>query len=425
MREQDKSNQSLIRKCLVVAGRNLQRAISGDLSPVRKSREKRIIDNLLGNELELFQKMDLMIEQPGEIKVNPDLTTFLDGPDGLGGYADVYAREEYMAPGTKLEMDLERRIIKRHLLSILSSDYLNNLRDTNKPLVIVEGGAGPDLRTFETVCNVLSERKADLGNIPIKIVITDISRRMAAITTSKMRTSALIDPDLNIETAVLAADVFELLEKLSDDSLTYALLPFGVLSFGLDGKDPRQILEIINGKLIQGGGTLTTVYHSDWLNYSNQLKGIVRKLGNNDSEPLHIKDFAPFVIDIKDGKMQVADGLAFNCRTFYPEELVEIIQSAGLTVDQSVCTPTGWAYWPKELLAKVIGGRIYPEGCPMVPPSNLMDLAKQRVLDLVAQKEGGNNQLSQQLSVLIPDGYEVQNFPAPYITITAQKPINN
>ena len=245
---------------------------------------------------------------------------------------------------------------------------------------------------------------------------------MAAITTSKLRTSELIDPELNIKTAVVAADVFDLLGKLREGSLTYALLPFGVLSFGLDGKNPTQILETINEKLIQGGGILTTAYHSDWLNYSNQLKGIVRQLGNNNSESLSIKDLAPFVIDIKDGKMQVADGLAFNCRTFYPEQLVEIIQSAGLTVDQSVCTPTGWAYWPKELLTKVVEGRIYPEGCPMVPPSNLMDLAKQRVLDVVAQKKGGDIDLLQRLSTLIPNGYQIQNYPAPYITITAKKP---
>jgi hypothetical protein len=299
------------------------------------------------------------------------------------------------------------------------------LKTTRKPLVIVEGGAGPDLRTFETVCDVLSERKADLGSIPIKIVIADISRRMAAITASKTRTSALIDPDLNVETAVLAADVFELLEKLPDNSLTYALLPFGVLSFGLDGKDSRRILETINRKLIQGGGMLTTVYHSGWLDYLNKLKEIITQLNNNDDEPLHIKDLAPFVIDIRNGKMQVADGLAFNCRTFSPEELVEIIKKAGLTVDQSVCSPAGWAYWPKELLARVVEGRICPEGCPTTPPPNLMDLAKQKVLGLVAQKKGGDNQLLQRLSALIPGGYEVQNFPAPYITITAQKPVNN
>lgn len=402
---------------LIVAGRNLQRAVLGDLSPNRKSGEKRAMDNLLANELELFQNMSLTSTPLGEIKVNPSLTAFLDGQDGLGGYADVYAQEEYLAPGTKLEMDLERRIIKQNLLSVLTPDYLGKLKKAQKPLVIIEGGAGPDLRTFETVCGVIAEKKSDLGNIPIKIVITDISRRMAAITASKMRTSTLIDPGLNLETAVLAADVFELLENLPNDSLTYALLPFGVLSFGLDGKNPKQILATINQKLISGGGMLTTVYHSDWLHYSNQLKGIVKRLNLN----LPIKDLAPFVIDIKDGQMQVAEGLAFSCRTFSPQELSEMIQTAGLTITDCLNSPSGWAYWPKDLLAKVVDGKIYPQGCPVIPPPNLMDLVKQRILELVIPKEGGDQNSVPELSNLIPNGQDISKYPAPYITITAKK----
>jgi hypothetical protein len=334
----------LKRECLVIAGRNLQRAVFEELDPNRKSREKLIMNRLLNHELSLFYQMGLTNKQLNEITVNPDLITFLDGPNGLGGYADIYAQEEYMAPGTKLEMDLERRFIAEHLLSTLTPDYLKKLKATGKPLVIIEGGAGPDLRTFETVCHAISKRKVDLKDIPIKIVITDISRRMAAITTSKLRTSTFIDPELDIETAVLAADVFELLEKIPDGTLTYVLMPFGVLSFGLDEKNPKQIVETIDRKLIDEGGMLATVYHSGWLDYSRKLKEIVTQLGNNDNKSLLVKDLAPFVIDIKDGRMRVAEGLAFNCKTFDPQELELMIKNAGLFIDDSVSTPAGWAY---------------------------------------------------------------------------------
>lgn len=418
MKEHEILNRS--RQSRIVAGRNIQRAIFGDLILPKKNQETRVINNMLDTERALFYQMRLTNEQLGEIKVNPDLTTFLDGQDGMGGYADTYAQQEYMAPGTKLEMDIERRIIQQHLLSILTPDYLQSLRRIDKPLVITEGGAGPDLRTFEIVCKSLSEKKADLIDIPIKIIITDISKRMAAITASKIQSSMIIDADLNIESAVIAADVFELLEKLSGESLSYALLPFGVLSFGLNGKDPHQILETINKKLIRGGGTLITVYHSGWLDYLNQLNKIINQSGNHNNNSLQIKDLVPFVIDIKNNKMQVADGLAFNCRTFYPQQLVNIVQSSGLAVDEPVCTPAGWAYWPKEILTKAVEGRIYPQGCPVTPPPYLMDIAKQKVLDKVVQTEGGDK-LLQQLSCLIPDGDQITKYPAPYITLTAKK----
>lgn len=100
----------LKREAQIVAGRNAQRGISSDLSPAKKLQEKRVMDRLLDHEQILFSRMNLIDCPLGEITVNPDLTTFLDGSDGLGGYADIYAREEYLAPGTKLEMDLKKEL---------------------------------------------------------------------------------------------------------------------------------------------------------------------------------------------------------------------------------------------------------------------------------------------------------------------------
>jgi len=369
-----------------------------------------------------LRQWGLAYQLPGDIKVNPALTAFLDGGDGLGGYADVYAYEEYTAPGTKLEMELERRIIKQHLSTILSIDFIKRLKDNNLPLVIVEGGAGPDLRTYETVSMVLSEKKRNLMGVPIRIVITDISKRMAALTSSKLRRSSLVDPELNVSTAVLAADVFELIENLQDNLLTYALLPFGVLSFGLDSKEPGEVVRTVQNKLLAGGGMLATVYHSDWVDYSNRLKKIVYQLNMGGGESLRLGDLAPFVIDIKDGKMQVADGLAFNCQTFKPEDFVALVENAGFKILDNINSPAGWAYWPKDLLNRAVHGRVFPEGCPLVPPPYLMDRVKKQILNLI-EKKRGDTVLLRQLTSLIPDGKTILEYAAPYITLTAKKPV--
>ena len=409
------------RLALIISGRNAQRAISGDLTPGRISGERWAMDRLLDSELTKFNQMRLTNQGIGPINVNPQLTTFLDGSDGLGGYADSYAYREYMEPGTKLEMSLESNIIKRHLSSLLTPDYLQCLKKNGKPLVIVEGGAGPDLRTFQAVCDVLRTKKELVNNTPVKVVITDISKRMAAITASKIHMSqGLIDPDIDVQTAVLAADVFEFLEILPKDSLTYALLPFGVLSFGLDGKDLEQTLEGVSGKLINGGGMLTTVYHSGWVDHSNNLREMVEQLIDSGGR-IDIKELSPFIIDIRNGAMQVGGGLAFNCRTFLPQELADIIGRAGLKADEPACMPAGWSHWSKGSLVKVVEGRMYPEGCPTIPSPNLMNLAKREVLDLVSNS-GGNNSLVNKLATLIPSGDQINNYPAPYVTITAQKP---
>lgn len=405
----------------VVAGRNRQRMM-GELTPPRITRERALMEEILAREYRLFQEMELIKEPLEEIQINPDLTTFLDGKDGRGGYADYYAEREYREPGTKLEMDLERREIQRHLLTVLTHEYIEGLKRNDNPLVLIEGGAGPDLRTFETACSVLSERKKELQGIPIKIVITDISERMAAITAGKIRTSSnLVDVSLDIKTAVLAADVFELLAKLPEDKLSYALLPFGVLSFGLDGKNPQQILKMVHGKLTRGGRFLTTVYNSKWRSYTDKLENAVGQI-NSCGGNLNIDSLNPFVIRILDGKMQVGGGLAFNCRTFSIEELSQIVHSTGLKVDSCISTPQGWAYWPNELLARVVGTRVWPEGYPIIPAPSEMNLAKNYLLELV-QNGGGNNQLQlvNQLACAIPNGDQILDHPAPYITLTARK----
>ncbi|MBU1084978.1 MAG: hypothetical protein ABIJ43_00075 [Candidatus Beckwithbacteria bacterium] len=397
----------------VVDGRNRQR-VFGDLSLQRTEREKALMTGILLNEQQSLINMGLISESLDEITVNPDLTTFLDGVNGLGGYADNYAEREYLEPGTRLEMDLERREIRKHLLSILTPGHISKLRIENKPLIIVEGGAGPDLRTFEAVCAVLSERKDELQGISIQVVITDISKRMAAITASKIRTSSnLIDRDLNIETAVLAADVFELIDKLPENVLSYALLPFGVLSFGLDGKKPQEIMTRLNTKLVKGGGALVTVYNSDWRNYTARLENEVEEVNCNGGK-LKVNDLNPFVIRILDNQMQVADGLAFYCKTFLMSELFELMDSTNYQIDSCKTTPQGWAYWPTKLLRKAIETRVWPEGCSLTPTPSEMNLAKKYLLELVRDKDG-------RLAELIPGGSQISEYPAPYITLTAKK----
>ena len=180
-----------IRPYKVINGRNIQRALLGGLDPARAESEKNTMERVLVSESRLLDAMNLVQAPLAEVIVNPNLTIFLDGSDGLGGYADVYAKSEWQEPGTRIEMEQEKEIMREHLSKTLNFPYLEALREEGKPLVIIEGGAGPDLRTFSTVTNVLASKAEELQGIPIQMVHVDISKRMAAITIAKARTSGI------------------------------------------------------------------------------------------------------------------------------------------------------------------------------------------------------------------------------------------
>ena len=112
--------------------------------------------------------------------------------------------------------------------------------------------------------------------------------------------------------------------------------------------------------------------------------------------------------------MQVDGGLPFYCKTFIPSELVELMGVASYQVDSCKTTPQGWAYWPTELLRKAVETRVWPEGCPLIPTPSEMDMAKEYLLNLL----GSNNE---ELAGTIPDGNQILEYPAPYITLTATK----
>lgn len=427
------NKEAEMRPYSVINGRNVQRAVLGGLDSYRARAEQQTMERVLSNERRRLDSMNLVQAPLAEVEVNPNLTIFLDGPDGLGGYADVYAKSEWHEPGTQIEMEQEKALIKSHLSSILNPEYIERLKRDKKPLVIVEGGAGPDLRTFGTVTGVLASKAQELVGIPIQMVHVDISKRMAAITIAKARTSGIPEElqrlGLQTDIAICHADVFDVLEKVPDESLTYALLPFGVLSFGLDGKNPSAIMEGINRKLRAGGGTLATIYNTAWRGYTEILEHSVDQinLGRDiNEEKIKTGDLNPFVIRILDGKMQVGGGLEFNCTTFSPDELATLVGSSGLTVDSSSVTPQGWAYWPDTLLNAVVRSNVYPNGLPTLPPKHLMDKAKGIVLDKV-MKAGGNRNpvIMENLSKAIPDGKNIADAPAPYITIAAHKNKSN
>lgn len=422
--------ESEMRPYSVINGRNIQRALLGGLDPYRAKAEHQTMKRVLAKERRLLDAMNLVCEPLAEIvEVNPNLTTFLDGADGLGGYADVYAKSEWQEPGTRIEMEQERTIIKAHLSRILNPEYIEELRRGSRPLVIVEGGAGPDLRTIGAVTDVLASKANELQGVSIKMVHVDISKRMAAITIAKVRTSGipekLTDLGLQAEIAICHADVFDVLEKVRDSSLTYALLPFGVLSFGLDGKNPSKIMEVIRKKLRPTGGTLATVYNTAWRGYTELLEHAVEQinLGRDVAEEkIKIGDLNPFVIRILDGKMQVGGGLEFNCTTFTPDNLTRLVESAGLWVNSCSVTPQGWAYWPDSLLNTIVRGNVFPNGLPTTPPPHLMDKVKGIVLDTVRKAgEYRNPSIIDSLESAIPNGNDVAKAPAPYITITARK----
>lgn len=403
---------------------NRQRSLHGELDDASALIERGIIERVLEREGSLLGRMALLQTPLSGVDVNPDLTIFLDGTDGMGGYADSYAEREWEEPGTRLEMLEEKRIMREHMLQVLSPEYIAELKEQGKPLVIIEGGAGPDLRTIGTVADVLEARVTDLQGIPIKLIHVDISERMAAITAAKARTSGvpekLTDLGLEIETAICHADVFDVLEKIPDDSLSYALLPFGVLSFGLDGKDPSQILENVRSKLRRGGGTLATVYNSEWRDYTDVLESAINCANENinGAKPIEVGDLNPFVIQILDGKLQVGGGLAFNCTTFTADELTGLVSAAGLTVDSRHITPPGWAYWPEHLLQQEAAHGNPPSS----PPEALMDMAKRTVLDILeGAVKNRRAEPIQKLRDAIPDGNKVAGSPAPYITMTARK----
>ena len=78
----------------------------------------------------------------------------------------MYAKSEWQEPGTRIEMEQEKEIMYDHLSKTLSVPYLEELRREKKPLVIIEGGAGPDLRTISTVSDVLVSKSEELQGIP-------------------------------------------------------------------------------------------------------------------------------------------------------------------------------------------------------------------------------------------------------------------
>lgn len=418
-----------IRPYKVINGRNTQRALLGGLDFARAKSEKSAMERVLLNERRLLDSMNLVTEPLSEVAVNPNLTIFLDGPDGLGGYADVYAKSEWQEPGTRIEMEQEKEIMRDHLSRTLNAPYLEELRREEKPLVIIEGGAGPDLRTIGAVSDVLVLKAEELQGIPIQMVHVDISKRMAAITIAKVRTSGipekLTDLGLKADIAICHADVFDLLEKIPDNILTYALLPFGVLSFGLDGKNPSKILENIKIKLRKGGGTLATIYNTKWRDYTDVLEYTVKQINcSKDDAEQKIKtgDLNPFVIRILDGKMEVGGGLAFNCRTYTTTELIQLVNTSGLNLGACSVTPQGWAYWPEHLLNAIVKGNVFPNGLPNIPPNYLMDKAKDLVLDIIRKAgKAVDSSVINQLEKIIPDGKDMLQAPAPYITITAQK----
>ena len=419
-----------LRPYKVIDGRNTQRALLGGLDSSRAKAEQRVMEKVLASERRLLDAMGLLQSPLADVAVNPNLTIFLDGPDGFGGYADVYAKSEWQEPGTRIEMEQEKEIMRDHLSKILSAPYLEDLKKEGKPLVIIEGGAGPDLRTIGTVTDVLASRAEELQGILIQMVHVDISKRMAAITIAKARTSGipdkLADLGLNTEIAICHADVFDVLEKIPENILTYALLPFGVLSFGLDGKNPSQIIKNVRSKLRLGGGVLTTVYNKEWQKYNDLLESSVDQINanrNDDEQKLEVGDLNPFVIRILDGKLQVGGGLAFNCKTFTSEELAQLFQSSELNLDFCAVTPQGWAYWPKHLLSAFVEeNNSQNNSLPTTPPAHLMDKAKDLVLNII-RKTGKtlDSSVIEQLEKTIPDGKDILQAPAPYITMTAQK----
>ena len=421
--------ESELRPYSVINGRNMQRALLGRLDTARAKNEQQMMERVLANERKLLDGMYIIQEPLAEVEVNPNLTIFLDGPDGLGGYADVYAKSEWQEPGTRIEMEQEKEIMRDHLSSTLNPNYLQKLRQEGKPLFILEGGAGPDLRTFGTVSEVLASKSQELHNIPIKMVHVDISKRMAALTIAKARTSGipekLASMGLQIELAICHADVFDVLEKLPPESLSYTLLPFGVLSFGLDGKNPNQIMTNVRSKLREGGGTLATVYNTRWHDYTTVLESAVDQINsgkNPTDQELRVKDLNPFVIRILDGKMEVGGGLAFNCRTYTTEELIQLVSLADLKLDSYSVTPQGWAYWPDSMLNAIVQGNVFPHGLPTTPPAHLMDKAKGLVLGIIEEAGGSKNPtVIATLEKVIPNGRDIAKAPAPYITITAQK----
>jgi hypothetical protein len=413
-----------IRPHTMVNARNTERALKGGLAPSVAIRELGHIETVLSFEYQQLIDMDLVVEPLSPVDVNPNLTIFLDGPEGMGGYADVYATVEWAEAGTRIEMEQEKTIMRKHLLGILTHTYIEELKRNHKPLVIVEGGAGPDLRTISTVTGVLLEKANELSGVPIQMVHVDISKRMAAITAAKVRLSGipeeLADHALDVQMAISHADVFDLLNKIPDESLTYALLPFGVLSFGLDGHDPSDVVAHIAKKMRQGGGILGTVYNSQWRDYTDLVEHVVEQVNmtkTSDDEKMQLSDLNPFVIKILDGQMQVGGGLAFDCRTYTMEELQDIVALSGLRIDHNVNTPKGWAYWPGALLKTVVDGKVFPGGLPETPPEHLMNSAKSLILDGMPSDE-----LKKLLADAIPNGREmISQAPAPYITITATK----
>ena len=120
--------------------------------------------------------------------------------------------------------------------------------------------------------------------------------------------------------------------------------------------------------------------------------------------------------------MEVGGGLTFNCRTYTTKELTQLVNTSGLNLDSCSVTPQGWSYWPNQLLNTIVKGNVFPNGLPTTPPTHLMDKAKDLVLNII--KKAGKTvdpSVIEQLEKAIPDGKDMLQAPAPYITITAQK----
>ncbi len=404
-----------------VTNLNTLRTQGSYITPWTAFEEKRLMNSILADELQRFEAMDLTHKALGRTDVNNNLKIFLDGKYGFGGYADMYEKAEWGEPGTRIEMLIEREIMKQHLGETLNPHYLEQIKRDGKDLVIVEGGAGPDLRTFGAVQETLLSKANELQGVPIKLVVVDISKRMAAITASKIRASDRLNlfqkAGLDVSLAVLNADVFDLIDKMRQESLSYALLPFGVVSFGLGKRNPQKTFENIRRRSMHKGGIITTVYNSEWKYYTTILEQVVQQV-NSTGGALDIRTLNPFVIRILNGKMQVGGGLAFDCRTFTHQQLKDDLNSSSYSVDSVHVTPKGWAYWPDEALK----ANLSEQEILNLPPKDAMDRVKYELLKTIANAGGSlSPELFSQLEEAVPTGNTMSFAPAPYITATARR----